>query len=73
MERADKLRASLRSGGTGPEHNEELLSTLTTRGNEGFAILREIVRFMNQDVTCFKEILLKLKAVGWNVDDESKH
>ena len=67
-----KLVAKLKCGGTQAEHNSDLIAQIMTLGHQGFAKLREIVRFMNEEVDAYEECLKQLDTIGWNPNDPSK-
>ena len=69
----EKLKAMMKCGGTESDHNNDVLTQVEKLGDQGFAKLREIVRFMNEEVDAYEECLEQLDTIGWDPKDASKH
>ena len=48
------------------KHNERLLSMINSLGFKGYAKLREIVRYMKDQVEFPDDLLMKMDSVGWD-------
>ena len=47
-------------------HNEKLLTVIESSGFMGYAKLREIVRYMSDQVEFPDDLLIKMDSVGWD-------
>ena len=69
---ADSQAEELQHEAIPTTHNEQLLSMINSLEFKGYAKLREIVRYMSDQVEFPDDLLMKMDSVGWDPEGNCK-